>query len=91
MNTNIQDNYNILKKEMRKFLKQDIPDKQKLFLNKQLKSVIDTLQDMNKEVFDMELQSNIDDMYKTFMPYMFGYWIINEVPPIEQISHGSNT
>ena len=77
-------NYNVFKKEMREFLKRPIPLDSQVLLNNQLKSVIETLQDMNQDVFDMDLQNKIGHMYKDFLPYMVGYWMINEVPDCRQ-------
>jgi hypothetical protein len=91
MNTNIQANYTVFKKEMRKFLKRDIPISQQNLLNNQLMSVIEALQDMNQNKFDMDLQFKIDNMYKNFLPYMVGYWMVNEVPEIENNPRVTNS
>jgi len=90
MKEDIQNNYNILKKEIRKFLKRDIPLKSQVILNNQMKSIVEMLQEMNNDDFDMELQSRIEIMHKDFMPYMIGYWVLKELPQPENESPPSS-
>lgn len=93
MNSELKDNYNVFKSEMRKFLKRSITQDQSSFLNNQLKSIVETLQEINKDEFDMETQLKINTMQQDFMPYMLGYWMIKETNKsniINQNSFGSS-
>lgn len=91
MNIEIQDNYNVFKREMRKFLKNNKNLDEQRVLNNQLLSMIETLKDMNSKSFDVDLQNKIGNMYQDFLPYMVSYWMIKEVniPPVQNIEPNS--
>lgn len=78
MKDEVQNNYNQLKQEMRKFLKKNHIEENNIFINNQLSSILQTLREMNNQEFDIHLQNKIHNVYQKVLPYMIGYWMLTD-------------
>ena len=77
MKYSLKNNYDDLKKEMRKLLKSECTQQEMEYINSQILALTDTIKDINQKTFDIDVKEQIDNMYKTFTPYMISYWLLN--------------
>ena len=86
LQNSLQNNYTTLKVNMRKVLKTDLSTEQLVYINRQLESFNETLEDANNKTLDMNVIQRIDSINNIFMPYILGAWMLTDNSIVDNIN-----